>query len=290
MDAVDRVVLGGSSHTVSPGGYTLGGGHSPISRSLGLGVDNVLEFTMVDVDGNLVVSTADKTEITYENGTMYSSSDVDLFWALRGGGGGTFGVVTEFVLKMHQPPSQVVKFYCSYAMRYKGQYIGHDLLKAFHSIMGNMPSEWGGYLLIIGSPISAELFGPILFVLNHYGVMSDDAKAYLEPFYSVCDNVNFTTYDSFYEYEVTITEEEYIWAYIFNTFMSVDQFTDDWLEFVSEEMDKAPRDGTLFGCTGALIGGKFIIVLHCTPLYCYVLIYCVVTYLSDFVLEEPLAQ
>ncbi|KAK3607173.1 hypothetical protein CHS0354_004437 [Potamilus streckersoni] len=39
VQSVDRVVVGGSSHTVSPGGYTLGGGHSPISRSFGLASD-----------------------------------------------------------------------------------------------------------------------------------------------------------------------------------------------------------------------------------------------------------
>ena len=40
----DRVVVGGSAHTVTPGGYTMGGGHSPISRTFGLAVDNLLEI------------------------------------------------------------------------------------------------------------------------------------------------------------------------------------------------------------------------------------------------------
>ena len=44
LDGYDRVVVGGSAHTVGPGGYTLGGGHSPISRSHGYSVDNVLEM------------------------------------------------------------------------------------------------------------------------------------------------------------------------------------------------------------------------------------------------------
>ncbi|KAL5009961.1 hypothetical protein ScPMuIL_012266 [Solemya velum] len=126
VDTHGRVVLGGSAHTVSPGGYTLGGGHSPISRSLGLAVDNVLEFEMVDVDGNLVKSTADGTDITYEGGTTISSSNADLFWALRGGGGGTFGVVTKFTFKLHHPPSQVVKFYCGYPLTMYGQVIGKN--------------------------------------------------------------------------------------------------------------------------------------------------------------------
>ena len=51
------IAVGGSAHTVSPGGYTLGGGHSPVSRTLGLGVDSVLEFTMVTADGSIVAVT-----------------------------------------------------------------------------------------------------------------------------------------------------------------------------------------------------------------------------------------
>ncbi|XP_055350326.1 uncharacterized protein LOC129596946 [Paramacrobiotus metropolitanus] len=63
------------------GGYTLGGGHSILSTVFGLAVDNVLEMTVVTADGQLL--------------TANSCQNKDLFWALRGGGGGTFGVVTS---------------------------------------------------------------------------------------------------------------------------------------------------------------------------------------------------
>ena len=58
MDKYDLVAVGGSAHTVTPGGWTLGGGHSPITRMTGLGVDQVLEFTMVAADGSIVIVTA----------------------------------------------------------------------------------------------------------------------------------------------------------------------------------------------------------------------------------------
>jgi hypothetical protein len=51
------------------------------------GVDNVLEFTVVTADGNHLVAN------TYTN--------ADLFWALRGGGGGTWGVVTSVTYRTH---------------------------------------------------------------------------------------------------------------------------------------------------------------------------------------------
>ncbi|KAL5010996.1 hypothetical protein ScPMuIL_013301 [Solemya velum] len=256
VDTHGRVILGGSAHTVSPGGYTLGGGHSPISRSLGLAVDNVLEFEMVDVDGNLVKSTANGTDITYENGTTATSSDADLFWALRGGGGGTFGVVTKFTFKLHQPPSQVVKFYCGYAMYFHGHNIGFDMLTEFRKLLKDLPPEWGGYVILLGSAIDSTLFGPMLFVMNHYGAMTNEAKTYLEPLYSRCPNHTFTEYDTFYKYEETIIDEEFTWLYTFNTFMSADDLTEEWMDFAASEMTSAPSYGAFFGCTGVLIGGK----------------------------------
>lgn len=75
-------ILGGYSSTVGvSGGWVQNGGHSILSPVYGLGVDRVLEFKVVTPDG--VYRTANEFQ------------NPDLFWALRGGGGGTFGVVME---------------------------------------------------------------------------------------------------------------------------------------------------------------------------------------------------
>jgi hypothetical protein len=63
------------------------GGHSPVSAQYGLGVDQFLEFKVVTADGKLKVAN--------------KISNPDLFWALRGGGGGNFGVVVEATVKAH---------------------------------------------------------------------------------------------------------------------------------------------------------------------------------------------
>ncbi|KAI1387165.1 FAD-binding domain-containing protein [Hypoxylon trugodes] len=74
--------VGGYSPTVAAsGGWVLGGGHSVLSPVYGLGVDRVVEFKIVTPDGIVRVANQCQHE--------------DLFWALRGGGGGTFGVVLE---------------------------------------------------------------------------------------------------------------------------------------------------------------------------------------------------
>ncbi|KAI0835054.1 FAD-binding domain-containing protein [Hypoxylon sp. FL0890] len=78
----ESTFLGGYSPTVAAsGGWVLGGGHSVLSPVYGLGADRVIEFKIVTPDGVLRVANQCQHE--------------DLFWALRGGGGATFGIVLE---------------------------------------------------------------------------------------------------------------------------------------------------------------------------------------------------
>ena len=73
------------SHT-GVGGFTLGGGYGRVDRLFGLGIDNVLAATIVTANGEVVTASEDE--------------NADLFWGLRGGGG-NFGVATEFVYQAH---------------------------------------------------------------------------------------------------------------------------------------------------------------------------------------------
>ncbi len=57
LDKHNLVAVGPNSPTVSPGGYTMGGGHGPLTRKLGLAVDNVIEFQIVTTDGSIVTVT-----------------------------------------------------------------------------------------------------------------------------------------------------------------------------------------------------------------------------------------
>src|ERR1700689_2272064 len=81
----------GQCPSVGVGGFLLGGGVGPLMSKYGLGCDNILAADLVLADGRLVKASP------HEN--------VDLYWAIRGGGG-NFGIVTEFEVALH-PVSKV---------------------------------------------------------------------------------------------------------------------------------------------------------------------------------------
>ncbi|CUA78435.1 hypothetical protein RSOLAG22IIIB_13146 [Rhizoctonia solani] len=83
-------VVGGAYPSVgAAGGWLQGGGHSPLSGLYGLGIDNVLQIRFVRPDGLIVVANTCQNQ--------------DWFWALRGGGGNTWGVVLDVTYKTHPP-------------------------------------------------------------------------------------------------------------------------------------------------------------------------------------------
>jgi hypothetical protein len=69
------------------GGYSTGGGHGPLMQMFGMGADQIVSMNVVTASGRFI--------------TVTPSIHSDLYWAMLGGGGGTFGVVTSAVVKAH---------------------------------------------------------------------------------------------------------------------------------------------------------------------------------------------
>lgn len=85
-----RYVQGGGCTTVGVAGLIQGGGFGSFSKRYGLAAGGLIEAEIVTADGRVL--------------TVNRCSHPDLFWALKGGGGGSFGVVTRLTLRTHELP------------------------------------------------------------------------------------------------------------------------------------------------------------------------------------------
>jgi FAD/FMN-containing dehydrogenase len=86
-----RYVQGGGCTTVGVPGLVLGGGFGSFSKGFGTAAANLLEAEVVTAEGAVRIANPVRNR--------------ELFWALKGGGGGTFGVVTRLTLRTHRLPA-----------------------------------------------------------------------------------------------------------------------------------------------------------------------------------------
>ncbi len=125
-------VTGGRVSSTGVAGLALGSGSGWLERSLGFTCDNLLSAEVVAADGTQV--------------TASRSHNADLFWALRGGGG-NFGIVTEFTLRLH-PVGPLV--YGGMLM-YPAQQ-GREVVRAWRDLMLSAPDALGTGLAFLTAP------------------------------------------------------------------------------------------------------------------------------------------
>jgi FAD/FMN-containing dehydrogenase len=114
------VPAGVVSHT-GVGGLTLGGGMGWLTRQAGLSIDNLVSAQVVTADGQIVPAAIDENP--------------DLFWAIRGGGG-NFGVVTEFEFRLHEVGPIVQA-----GLLFWGLEQGPDVLGLAREVIAALPRE-----------------------------------------------------------------------------------------------------------------------------------------------------
>jgi FAD/FMN-containing dehydrogenase len=100
LAAHGATIPAGSCPSVGVGGHALGGGVGLAGRAFGLATDNLLAAEIVGADGKVRQVSA--------------GSDPDLLWALRGGGGGNFGIVTQLEFRLHAIPRSASWFFISW--------------------------------------------------------------------------------------------------------------------------------------------------------------------------------
>ncbi|KAG0056028.1 hypothetical protein BGZ83_006641 [Gryganskiella cystojenkinii] len=86
----------GTCPSVGIGGHALGGGFGLLARKKGLLIDSIIEMQVVNAQGQVL--------------TVSATSNPDLFYALRGAGGGSYGVVTQFTLQAFKPSTKVTSY------------------------------------------------------------------------------------------------------------------------------------------------------------------------------------
>lgn len=139
LAASGRCLPTGTCPSVGVAGLTLGGGIGVLSRKYGLTCDHLVSAQVVTADGRLLTASAQQ--------------EPDLFWALRGGGGGNFGIVTEFVFAT-VPAPEVTVFSLSYPTG------AADALGAWQTWIAQAPNElWSNAVVRGGAQPSCRIGG-----------------------------------------------------------------------------------------------------------------------------------
>jgi hypothetical protein len=177
------VVVGGECPTVGlAGGYTLGGGHSALSTSFGLSADNVLNWEIVTANGKFL--------------NVNERENPDLFWALNGGGGSTYGVVVSVTLRAHKD-TVFGGASLSFFTKDNSQSVFYDGIQAFHEELPAMVDA--GTMVVHYFTSSFFMISP----LTAYNKTTNEVKNILAPFVAKLDakGINYTsTYSQFDTY------------------------------------------------------------------------------------------
>ena len=145
------------SHT-GVGGYTLGGGYGRLSRKYGLAIDNLVSAELVTADGKVRRVSAEQ--------------DADLFWAIRGGGG-NFGVATEFEFRLHDIGQMVLAGQVAWPADQ-----ARDVLEFFAERSTDLPDELDAGPGMLPFP---EGVGQVSLAFCYFGDLDQGAKV-LAPF------------------------------------------------------------------------------------------------------------
>jgi FAD/FMN-containing dehydrogenase len=146
---------GGSCPSVGIAGATLGGGFGLAARHFGLTIDSLVAVEIVTADGQLR--------------SVDAASDPDLLWALKGGGGGNFGIVTAFSFATHRMPSSSTFFEVTWPWPAAGEAI-------------DAWQNWAPRATdAVTSILHVESSGPRIFATGQYIGQSDQVAAVVKP-------------------------------------------------------------------------------------------------------------
>lgn len=139
----------GINSTTGISGLTLGGGFGWLSRQHGLTIDNLVSARLITAKGQQL--------------RLSDNENSDLFWAIRGGGG-NFGVVTEYEFKLHSVGPDVLAGLLVFPFTK-----AEDILRQYRSISSTLPEKFNAWVVLRKAPplpfLSEEVHGKMVVVL-----------------------------------------------------------------------------------------------------------------------------
>ena len=180
----NRSFAGGTCPTVGLAGFLLGGGYGFYSRLWGMASDQLISATVVAWNASVVVANA--------------TSHPDLYWALRGGGNGNYGIVMSFTVKLHDPPGTAAV----YTIEWPTNATSAAVINAWQSwaprLSPRMTSQlevYGGGIVhsagqLMGSPAELRrLLQPLSSIGSPNVTISEKSYQALVLDYAGCDNM-----------------------------------------------------------------------------------------------------
>jgi hypothetical protein len=139
MSKHNRIAVTGANPDVGLVGWLTGGGHGFLTQTYGMGADQLLEAKIVTPNGDILLTNP--------------WNNAELFFAIRGGGGGTYGVVTEMVLKVYPTPKTTMHTFKVMSLASDKAFEFYEFLGFLHAKMQRLKNGGlQGYYYIVGPP------------------------------------------------------------------------------------------------------------------------------------------
>ena len=257
------------SHT-GVGGLTLGGGMGWLTRKHGLSIDNLVSVAIVTADGQLRRASADENP--------------ELFWAVRGGGG-NFGVVTEFEFQLHEAGPMI-----QFGLAFWDLDRGADVLRMAREVIAKLPDEINVVVGAVNAPpapfVPAEYhFRPgYALIVTGFGSAEEHAQVMDEIRSAVPPLVEFASPMPYLALQQLLDEANAWGFHAYDKGFYLDDFTEDAIQVITEQVplkqspgsvllfyrldgaySKVPEDATAFSGSRAPGFAGFIIAVCPTP-------------------------
>lgn len=168
---------GGTCPTVGVSGYALGGGWGYSARKFGLGCDSLIEIEMVNYKGKIIKA------------NKYFNKD--LFWALRGSGGGNFGVITSMKFKLPHKVNKVTYVRMTYQNISKKEQV--NILDTWQKWIGSVDKD----INLSGGLYHTNEEGVYAYFRGISYKNEEQTRKLLEPFYNIKEADIILEYDKY---------------------------------------------------------------------------------------------